>query len=80
MNSSIKVKLKKIVKTAAILEDDGGREFFWPSAKLPEGTDIGDEFYLSLEPKPEAKQGDEKIAKLMLQEILNSSEKEEEIK
>ena len=80
MNSSIKVKLIKIVKTAAILEDDGGREFFWPAAKLPDGTKIGGELYLSLEPKPEVGQGDKKIAKLVLQEILNSSDKEGEIR
>ena len=80
MSASIKVKLERIETEIAVLTSEDNKEFIWPVAKLPAGAAIGSVFYISLTPEPEDEEETRRVAKVMLEEILNGSEKEEGLK
>lgn len=56
----------------AVLKTENGQEFLWPRDRLPEGSKEGSVVYLEALLSPEKEAEREKLAKKILNEILNS--------
>ncbi|MDP3244189.1 MAG: DUF3006 domain-containing protein [bacterium] len=55
----------------AVLKTDHGQEFLWPRERLPEGAKESSVVYLEALLSPEKEAEREKLAKKILNEILN---------
>ncbi len=86
---SIKVIFDRFIEDSAMLITESGKQIFWPRDKFSEDLQPGQILYLTLnnspdktestpqsQPKTEPTNDQKKMAKTILEEILNSSEQE----
>lgn len=86
---TIKVILDRFFDDSVILITESGKQILWPKDKLPNQAELGQTLHLTLNPNQpaenitenklvptESKQDHTKIAKAILEEILNGSEQE----
>ncbi len=86
---TIKVILDRFFDDSVILITESGKQILWPKEKLPEEAELGQTLHLTLNSNQpaknisenklitaESKQDHIKIAKAILEEILNGSEQE----
>ncbi|MDD3888083.1 MAG: hypothetical protein PHN19_04895 [Patescibacteria group bacterium] len=87
---TIKVILDRFFDDSVILITESGKQILWPKDKLPEEAELGQTLHLTLNSNQpltnnlstkiktteETKEDHSKIAKAILEEILNGSEQE----
>lgn len=70
----LSAKLLAFKETNAVFKAENGQEFVWPIKNLPDGLKAGQDVRLSLSTEATEEAEKEKIAKAVLNRILQSNE------
>ncbi len=71
LNKGLKVKLESFKDHHAVIATDDGQKLLVMKEQLPDGAKAGDELWLHIETSALREEGRKKMAKALLDEILN---------
>ncbi len=71
---NIKITIDRVENDKAVLQTEDGQSIIWPKDKLPEGAREGTALNFNILNDAEAEKDKKKLAKEILNEILNTKE------